>query len=40
MNPEPSPRIETEVADFAEVLWPSDGSEPPVIVGGHAVMMK
>lgn len=37
MNPEPSLRIETEVADFAEVLLPSDGSEPPVIVGGHAV---
>lgn len=37
MNPEPRQRIETEVADFAEVLLPPDGTEPPVIVGGHAV---
>lgn len=37
MNPEPKPRPETQVADFAEILLPTDGSEPPVIVGGHAV---
>lgn len=37
MNPSPEPRPETRVADFAEILSPSDGSEPPVIVGGHAV---
>lgn len=37
MNPEPKPRPETHVADFADILSPSDGSEPPVIVGGHAV---
>jgi hypothetical protein len=37
MNPEPIPRPETHVADFADILSPPDGSEPPVIVGGHAV---
>ena len=37
MTPEPCPRVETHVADFADILLPSDGSEPPVIVGGHAV---
>lgn len=36
MNPDPKPRPETEVADFSEILSPTDGSEPPVIVGGHA----
>jgi hypothetical protein len=37
MMPEPRPRVETHVADFADILSPMDGSEPPVIVGGHAV---
>lgn len=37
MNPEPKPRAETHVGDFAEILSPPDGSEPPLIVGGHAV---
>lgn len=37
MNPEPKPRPETHVADFADILSPPDGSEPPVIVGGYAV---
>jgi hypothetical protein len=37
MTPEPRPRVETHVADFADILLPMDGSEPPVIVGGHAV---
>jgi len=27
----------TEVSDFAGVLLPMDGGQPPVIVGGHAV---
>ncbi len=36
MNPDPKPRRETEVADFSEILSPTDGSEPPTIVGGHA----
>jgi hypothetical protein len=35
MNPERKPRPETEVADFSEILSPTDGSEPPVIVGGQ-----
>ncbi|MCP5544208.1 MAG: hypothetical protein H7A49_09915 [Akkermansiaceae bacterium] len=37
MNPSPESRPETHVAGFAEILSPSDGSEPPVIVGGHSV---
>ena len=37
MTPSPEFRPETHVADFAEILSPSDGSEPPVIVGGHSV---
>lgn len=37
MNPESKPRTETHVADFADILLPPDGSDPPVIVGGHAV---
>lgn len=28
---------ETHLIDFADILLPPDGSEPPVIVGGHAV---
>jgi hypothetical protein len=39
MNPEPRLRVKTEIADFAEVLSSSDGSEPPVIVGGHAISL-
>lgn len=37
MMPEQSPQVETHVAVFADILLPMDGSEPPVIVGGHAV---
>lgn len=37
MSPAPNPREETRIGDFAEILQPQDGSEPPVIVGGHAV---
>jgi len=29
--------METEIYDFAEILAPQDGYEPPVVVGGHAV---
>ena len=37
MSPSPDSRPETHVADFGEILSPSDRSEPPAIVGGHAV---
>jgi hypothetical protein len=30
----------TEVSDFTEVLSPQDGSELPLVVGGHAVGHK
>jgi hypothetical protein len=37
MNPPDHSGSLTEVSDFAEVLWPTDGSVLPVLVGGHAV---
>jgi len=37
MSPDGSHRMETEIYDFAEILAPQDGYEPPVVVGGHAV---
>jgi hypothetical protein len=37
MKPDPGPHVETHVADFADILLPMDGSDPPIIVGGHAV---
>ena len=36
MTAEPQSHAQTEVGDFADVLMPTDGSEPPVVVGGHA----
>jgi hypothetical protein len=32
-------REETDISDFAEILAPGDNSDPPVVVGGHAVNM-
>lgn len=37
MSPQDHPRNLTEVSGFADVLLPADGSDLPVIVGGHAV---
>ena len=37
MKPKPNPPPVTEVSDFAMILRPEDGTEPPVVVGGHAV---
>ena len=37
MTPEPRPRVASHVVDYGDILLPTDGSEPPVIVGGHAV---
>jgi hypothetical protein len=37
MNAPDHPGRLTEVSDFAEVLWPTEGSVLPVLVGGHAV---
>jgi len=37
MTPESHPRVESHLADYADILLPPDGSEPPVIVAGHAV---
>lgn len=28
--------LESEIDDFAEILRPTDATEPPVVVGGHA----
>lgn len=36
MNPERESPLESEIGEFAEILRPADGTEPPVIVGGHA----
>jgi hypothetical protein len=37
MRPESQEHGVSEVSDFASILLPPDGSDPPVIVGGHAV---
>jgi hypothetical protein len=37
MSEDQRPKLLTEVSDFAGVLLPMDGGNPPVIVGGHAV---
>ena len=37
MTPESQPRVDSHLSDYADILQPSDGSEPPVIVAGHAV---
>ena len=37
MNQERESPLESEIGDFAEILRPVDATEPPVIVGGHAV---
>jgi len=37
MTPESKLRQESHLTDYADILQPSDGSEPPVIVAGHAV---
>jgi len=37
MNPGQNPRPVSEVSDFAEVLLSRDGTELPILVGGHAV---
>jgi hypothetical protein len=36
-QPRKSPVPETSVTEFAEIVAPKDGSEAPVVVGGHAV---
>jgi hypothetical protein len=36
-QPRKSPVPETSIAEFAEIVAPKDGSEAPVVVGGHAV---
>ena len=37
MNPGQNPRPVSEVSGFAEVLLSRDGTELPILVGGHAV---
>lgn len=37
INPDDSGRREVDISEFAGILRPLDGSDPPVIVGGHAV---
>lgn len=37
MKSDLGPHVETHVADFADILLPMDGSDPPIVVGGHAV---
>lgn len=37
MSPQDHPGNPTEVSDFTNVLLPPDGSDLPVVVGGHAV---
>jgi len=37
MIPDGSKRPDPEISEFAEILEPGPGREPPVIVGGHAV---
>jgi hypothetical protein len=32
-------REETDISDFADILVSGDDSDPPVVVGGHAVNM-
>ena len=37
MNGKASRPPDSEVSDFADILFPQEGSDPPVVVGGHAV---
>lgn len=37
MKPKSKPRQDTHIADFADILSPSDGGDPPILAGGHAV---
>jgi len=36
-NPDESCGIETDISEFSGILMPKDGTDPPVVVGGHAV---